>query len=131
MANKEKKWAIYVTAGSVSALVSYLLFNKRARSKTVSCVRESKAFVSDASAFVTENRQEISDLVKGTTERVNELVQVAGEDIEQIARHSAHLKDTATDVLDTAKEAGQDIQRQRQAYKIREGQTEQRLPGAD
>ncbi|QQK79433.1 hypothetical protein HUG20_05695 [Salicibibacter cibi] len=113
MARKETRWATYITVGSVSALVGFLLFNKNARNKTVSCVKEGKQFVTDAGAFVKDNREEISDLVKGTTEKVNERLQVAGEDVEQITKHSSHLKNTVTDVLGIAKEAGRELQNHR------------------
>ncbi|QQK75538.1 hypothetical protein HUG15_08055 [Salicibibacter cibarius] len=113
MARKETRWVTYITVGSVSALVGFLLFNKNARNKTVSCVKEGKQFVTDASAFVKDNREEISDLVKGTTEKVNERLQAAGEDVEQIAKHSSHLKETVTDVIDIAKETGKEFQNHR------------------
>ncbi|AXF57622.1 hypothetical protein [Salicibibacter kimchii] len=119
MTKKETRWAIYITTGSVSALVGFLLFNKNARKKTASRVKECKQLVTDASAFVQENREEISELVKGTTEKVNERLQEAGEDVEQIAKHSSHLKDTASDVMAIAKGAGREFQQHRENYKMK------------
>ncbi|QDI92731.1 hypothetical protein EPH95_17335 [Salicibibacter halophilus] len=121
MAGKETRWATYITVGSVSALVGFLFLNKNARNKTATCVKEGKQFVTDASGFVKENREEISELLKGTTERVNERLQVAGEDVEQIVKHASHLKESATDIMATAKEAGRELQQHREDYKNQTG----------
>lgn len=93
--------------------MGYLVFNRNARKKVILRVQEGKQFVTDASTFVKENQEEISDLIKGTTEKVNGLVQVAGKDVEEIAKHSSHLKGTATDMIDTAKVAAKDLQQYR------------------
>lgn len=113
MAKTRNKYAAGLAIGSAAAVMAYLFFNKGAREKTLHYAREGKQYVVDATTFVKDHREEIQDLLKETTDNANALVRMASEDIEEIVKHSRNLKSTATDLVDTAKNAVDEIKDQK------------------
>ncbi|MFB4160508.1 hypothetical protein ACE1TF_11530 [Geomicrobium sp. JSM 1781026] len=114
MTKSKKQWTFWVIIGGISAALSYVLLNKNTREKTVTYVKEGAQFVDETSRFVKDNQEEIRTLIRETTDKVNALVNVASRDVEEIAKHTSHLKTTATDFIDTAKTAANELKHQKQ-----------------
>ncbi|GAK10064.1 hypothetical protein [Geomicrobium sp. JCM 19038] len=113
MSKEGKKWTAWVVIGGIAAFVAYIISNKKTREKTIGYVREGAQFIDETGKFVKENQEEIRSLIKDTSTKVNTLVTVASSEIEQIAKHTSHLKTTATDLIDTAKSAAEEIKHQK------------------
>ncbi|MFC5713234.1 hypothetical protein ACFPU1_10590 [Thalassorhabdus alkalitolerans] len=89
--------------------IGLVVANKKTRENVFSATKQTVSTVNEATRFVSQNRDEIMQQLKNTSQRFSELMKKASEDLQYISDKALDLKETTVEFKEVTKESAQEI----------------------
>ncbi|WP_054636760.1 hypothetical protein [Thalassobacillus sp. C254] len=85
--------------------IGLVVANKKTRENVFSATKQTVSTVNEATRFVSQNRDEIMQQLKNTSQRFSELMKKASEDLQYISDKALDLKETTVEFKEVTKES--------------------------
>ncbi len=100
---EERRKKLLVRSALVGGIVGVVIATK-SKQGVCSCLKEYYEKTTDILKFINENRTEIIEQLKNTSDKVTKTIDETNKDLKAISENVKHLKDSSTEMITTVQE---------------------------